>query len=92
MSSKLVPFESWGVVSSIMSLQETGGQMASTVVVSVVIYEILCQRMAWPWKLVRVRSRSLTMAPFERPHVTFYWSTIVNIALSCTIFELFDVE
>ena len=46
MSSKLVPFESWGVVSSIMSLQETGGQMASTVVVSVVIYEILCQRMA----------------------------------------------
>jgi len=25
-------------------------------------------------------------------HTTFYWSTIVSIALSCTIFELFDVE
>jgi len=35
------------------------------------------------------------MAPFDRPYATFYWSAIVNIvniALSCTIFELFDVE
>jgi len=38
------------------------------------------------------RSRKLKMAPFDRPHATFYWSTIVNVALSCTIFELFDVE
>jgi len=29
------------------------------------------------------------MAPFD---TTFYWSAIVNIALSCTVFELFDVE
>ena len=41
---------------------------------------------------VRGRSRSLKMAPFDRPHATLYWSAIVNIALSCTIFELFDVE
>jgi len=41
---------------------------------------------------VRGRSRSLKMAPFDRPYATFYWSTIVNITLSCTIFELFDVE
>jgi len=41
---------------------------------------------------VRGHSRSLKMAPFDRPHATFYWSSIVNIALSCTIFELFDVE
>jgi len=41
---------------------------------------------------VRGRSRSLKMAPFDRPYVTFYWSSIVNIALSCTIFELFDIE
>jgi len=32
------------------------------------------------------------MAPFDRPYTTFCWSAIVNIALSCTIFELFDVE
>jgi len=32
------------------------------------------------------------MAPFDRPYTTFYWSTIVNIALSCIVCELFDVE
>jgi len=32
------------------------------------------------------------MAQFDRPYTTFYWSVIVNIALSCTAFELFDVE
>ena len=37
-------------------------------------------------------SRSLKMAPFDRPYTTFYWSAIVNIALSATVFELFDVE
>ena len=36
--------------------------------------------------------KSLKMAPFDRPYVTFYWSAVVNIALSCTIFDLFDVE
>jgi len=40
----------------------------------------------------RDRSRSLKIAPFDRPYTTFYWSSIVNIALSCTVFELFDVE
>jgi len=41
---------------------------------------------------VRGCSKSLKMAPFDRPYATFYWSAIVNIALSCAIFELFDVE
>jgi len=38
------------------------------------------------------RSRSLKMAPFDTSYTTFYWSTIVNIAVCCTIFKLFDVE
>ena len=37
-------------------------------------------------------SRSLQMAKIDRSYTTFYWSTIVNIAISCTVFELFDVE
>jgi len=41
---------------------------------------------------VRGCSRSLTMAQFDRPYTTFYWSAIVNIALSCTTFELFNVQ
>jgi len=40
------------------------------------------------------------MAPFDGSYTTLYWSaqnlrsgsSIVNIALSCTVFELFDVE
>ena len=32
------------------------------------------------------------MAPFDRSYTSFYWSAIVNIAPSCTVFELFDVE
>jgi len=38
------------------------------------------------------RSRSLEMAPFDRPYTTFYWSAIVYIALSGTVFELLDFE
>ena len=37
-------------------------------------------------------SRSLKMAPFDRPYATFYWSGIVNKALSCTIFELLTLN
>jgi len=32
------------------------------------------------------------MARFDRPCMTFYWSAILTIALSCTVFELFDIE
>jgi len=82
---KLVPFESLGAVSYSPSIV--------TVAVSVAVCEIFSVK---EWhdleNQVRGRSRSLKMATFDRPHVTFYWSAIVYIALSCTIFELFDVE
>ena len=42
----------------------------------------------WAWGC----SRSLKMARFNRLCMTFYYSAIVTIALSCTICELFDVE
>ena len=32
------------------------------------------------------------MAGFDRPCMTFYWSAIVTIAPSCTVFDLFDVK
>jgi len=85
MSLKLVPFESLGAVSS--------SPFTVTVAVSVAVCEIFSVK---EWRdlenQVRGRSRSLKITPFDRPHATFYWSAIVNIALSCTIFELFDVE
>jgi len=64
-----------------------------TMAVSVAVCEIFSVK---EWRdlenQARGRSRSLKMAPFDRPYATFYWSAIVNIAISCAIFELFDVE
>jgi len=85
MSLKVIPFESLGTVSN--------SPFTVTVAVFVAVCEIFSVK---KWRdlenQVRGRSRSLKMAPFDRPHATFYWLSIVNIALSCTIFELFDVE
>ena len=85
MSLKLVPFESLGVVSHSPSIV--------TMAVSVAVCEIFSVK---EWhdleSQIRGHSRSVKMAPFDRPYATFYRSAIVNIALSCTIFELFDVE
>ena len=74
----LVPFESLGAVSYSPSIV--------TVTVSVAVCEIFSENQ------VRGCSRSLKMAPFDRPCTPFYQSAIINIALSCTIFELFDVK
>jgi len=81
----VVTFECFGTVSYSPSIV--------TVAVSVAVCEIFSVK---EWRdlenQVRGRSRSSKMAPFDRPHATFYWSSVVNIALSSTIFELFDVE
>jgi len=83
MSLKLVPFESLGAVSYSPSIV--------TVAVSIALCEIFSVKQWCDLKnQVRGRSRSLKMAQFDRPHATFYWSAIVNITLSCTIFEFFD--
>jgi len=81
----VVPFESLGTVSYSPSIVTMAVPLAMSEIYSVKEWRDL-------EKQVRGRSRSLKMAPFDRPHATFYWSAIVNIALSCTIFELFDVE
>jgi len=58
-----------------------------TVAVSVAVCEIFSVK---EWRdlenHVTGRSRSLKMAPFDRPHATFYWSPIVNIEQT-TIFD-----
>jgi len=81
----VVPFESLGRVSYSPSIV--------TMPVSLAISEIFNVK---EWRdlenQVRGRSRSFKMVPFDRSYATFYWLAIVNIALSCAIFELFDVE
>ena len=82
-SLRLVPFESLGAVSYSPSIVTMGVCVAVCEIFSVKEWRDLEN-----W--VNGRSRSLKMAPFDRPYATFYWSAIVN--LSCTTFELFDVE
>jgi len=70
-----VPFDSLGAVSYSPSIV--------TVAVSVAVCEIFNVK---EWRdlenQVRGRSRSLKIAPFDRPYATFCWSAIVNIALN----------
>jgi len=82
----LVPFESLGAVSYSPSIV--------TMAVSVAVCEIFSVK---DWcdleNRVRVCSRSLEMAPFDRSHTSYYSPSIVTmaivtIALSCTVCEI----
>jgi len=81
----VVRFKSLGAVSYSPSVV--------TMAVSVAVFEIFSVK---EWRdlenQVRGRSTSLKMARFDKPYATFYWAAIVNIAPSCTIFELFYVK
>jgi len=77
----VVPFESLGAVSYSPSLV--------TMAVSVAVCEIFSVK---EWcdleKRVRVCSRSLEMAPFDRSRTNFYSPSIVTMALSCIVCEI----
>ena len=46
----------------------------------------------WPWNLVKGHSTSLKMSPCDRTHITFYWCSIVTMALSRVVSEIFNVQ
>jgi len=71
----------WGTVSYSPSIV--------TVAVSVAVHEVFSVK---EWcdleNRVRVRLRSLEMAPFDRLHTSSYSPSIVTIALSCIVCEI----
>jgi len=75
MSLKLVPFESLDAVSYSPSIV--------TVAISVAVCETFIVK---EWRnlenQVTGRSRSLKMAPFDRPYTTFCWTAIINVPFS----------
>jgi len=42
----------------------------------------------WPWKQVKIRIRSLEMAPFDKSRMSSYSPSIVTMALSCIVYEI----
>ena len=79
------------------AIQKLGAVSYSPSIVTMAVSVAVCEKFSVKeWRdlenQVRGRSRSLKMAPFDRPYATFYWSAIVNIALSCAILALFDVK
>jgi len=76
----MVPFESFGMVPYSLSIVNMAVSLAISQLFSIKEWPDLENR-------VRRRSRSLKMAPFDRPYATFYWLAIVNIALSCSFWR-----
>jgi len=81
----VVPFESLCTVSYSPPIVTMGVYLAILEIFSLKAWRDLENQ-------VRGHSRSLKMAPFDRSYATFYWSVIVNMALSCTISSFVDVE
>jgi len=78
-------FESLSAVSYSSSIVTMAESLTVYEIFSVKVYRDLEN-----W--VRGCSRSLKVAPFDKPCTTFYCSAIVNIAQSGTVCELLDVE
>jgi len=77
----LVPFKSLGTVSYSLSIV--------TMAVSVAVCEVFSVK---KWcdleNRVRVRSRSLEIAPFDRSHTSSYSPSIVTMAISCIVCDI----
>jgi len=76
-----VPFKSLGTVSYSLSIV--------TMAVSVAVCEVFSVK---KWcdleNRVRVRSRSLEIAPFDRSHTSSYSPSIVTMAISCIVCDI----
>jgi len=85
MSLKLVPFESLDAVYYSPSIISSIVTMAVSVAVCEIVSVKKCRDLE---NRVRVRSRSLEMAPFDGSHTSSCSPSIVTMALSCIVCEI----
>ena len=79
-SLKLVPFKSLGAVSY---------SPLVTMAVSIAVCEIFSVKEWYDLEnRVRIDSRSLEMAPFDRSRTRFYSPSIVTMVISCIVCEI----
>ena len=80
MSLKVVPFK---------SLVADSSSSVVTMAVSVAVCDIFSVK-EWPdlENRVRVNSRSLEMAPFDRSRVSSYSPSLATMAISCIVCEI----
>ena len=66
-----------------------------TIFLSHTVFEIFDFKVfrVWPWPLTpKGHLRSIIFIPFESPYMTFYSTSMDNISLSRTVFEIFDFK
>ena len=86
-SNIFIPFESRYMTSYLSSMD--------TISLSRTVFEIFDFKVfrVWPWPLTpESHLESKKFIPFESLYTTFYLTSMNNISLSCTVFEIFDFK
>ena len=86
-SKKIIPFESPYMTSYLTSMD--------SISLSCTVFEILNFKVfrVWPWPLTpKGHLGSKSFIPFESPYMTPYLTSMDNISLSHTVFEIFDFK
>ena len=86
-SKQFIPFESPYMTSYLTSMDNISLSRTVFEIFDVKVFRV------WPWPLTpKGHLGSKQFIPFESPYMTSYLTSMYNISLSRTVFEIFDVE
>ena len=86
-SKILIPFESPYMTSYLTSIDNISPSRTVFEIFDFKVFRV------WPWPLTpKGHLGSKKIIPFESPYMTSYLTSMDNISLSCTVFEIFDFK